>query len=189
MMKTVAGIESLDLPSRFSQARRRIILHAAIYGPFATSIPHRQGLTTALTSSTFEKLDIVTLAGTAPWATSFMRALRFDDSTDTHAALLLASDTFLNELQAIDPQKVAIHHQSSLPCLPVVIIDDTILFGHYAHSRTFAAEGFWSIVETNVERLFKWAENDGPPSDASAEDKAAYRIVHECHNAMTKDAS
>lgn len=187
MTRLFAGIEPLDLPARFANARTRIILHAAVYGPFATSAPHRDGLAAALARPSFERLDIIAVSDSQPWSAPFMRALRLGESEQAHAETLRTSHDYLRELDDNGRGKVRIHRQTSIPSLPVIVIDDTLVFGQYAHCETYAADGFWGVLETDVDKLFLWTKTGGPPDHASAEDVAAYRIVHECHHAMTGD--
>lgn len=184
-MQLVPGLGPLNLPSLFAEAKRRIILHAAVYGPFAESTPHREGLTAALSKASFEKLDIIAITDKHVWTEPFMHALRLGASEETLDATLQSSQVFLKALKTDFPDKVHIYPQSTFPCLPIVIVDDRILFGQYAHSEAFAADGLWGVVETDVDRLFQWAQTTGLPSEASASETATYRLVSECHQAMT----
>jgi len=184
-MELFAGIEPLNLPSRFAAANRRIVLHAAIYGPFADSQPHRDGLAAALTKSTFEALDVIAMDEDEPWTGHFLHALRFGQSSEAQIGAVEASRNFLEILRTNSAGKIRIHGQRTIPCLPIVIIDDTIIFGQYAHCGEFAAAGFWGMIEADVETLFQWAATGSAPADASKTDIAAYRLVCECHTAMT----
>lgn len=183
-MRLVAGIETLDLPSLFSEASKRIVLHAAIYGPFAESTPHREALETALGRDLFERLDVIALECSTPWASPFMHALRFDEDETQHRRIINKSNQLLNDLSDRFPGKVRIHAMTSFPCLPIVIIDNTILSGQYAHCEAYAAHGLWSVLEADVDTLFDWAENGGMPTNVPPETMAAYRLVSECHHAM-----
>lgn len=183
-MHLVAGIDALDLPSRFAAATKRIILHAAVYGPFAESKPHREALTSALRRHTFQQLDIIALKAETHWARPFMEALRFGATNEEKEATLTASTNFLHTLKTDHPGKVRIHPHSTIPCMPLVIVDDTIIFGQYAHCAVHAAQGFWGIMEADVHKLFGWAEADRLPETVSGEEVAAYRLISECHHAM-----
>ncbi len=185
-MQLTANINSIDLPERFGKATRRIILHAGVYGPFAASRPHRNGLAKALNKDSFKRLDIIGLTEGCPqpWQTQFMDALRFDASDHEKAKVVLASDDFLEKLQIACPAKVVIHPLRTLPLMPVIIIDDTIIFGQYAHCSQYAATGFWGVIETDVDKLLEWAEEDTIPAFATDEEVAAYRLVYESLHAM-----
>ena len=187
MTQLHAGLAPLNLPARFAEAKRRIILHAAVYGPFAESIPHRDGLQAALGKDSFLSLDVVALQRETVWTDAFLSALRFGAAPEDRVEALTASATFLQSLKDAHPGKVHLHRQDTFPCLPLVVVDDTVIFGQYAHSDALAAKGFWGLIETDVDALFQWAAGDGPPDDATDEDAAAYRLICECRHAMHGD--
>ncbi|WP_320170675.1 hypothetical protein [Maridesulfovibrio sp.] len=185
-MKFVCGVGELGLPGMFSAARRRIVLHAAVYGPFAESQPHLEGLEKTLSRSSFCGMDIITLqpgSGEA-WTGPFMHALRFGITSQSVAEELDRSTAFLQEMSRRYPEKVNIYYARTLPCLPVVIVDDVICFGQYAHSCVQAPHGIWGSMEADVEKLFQWAESGRVPEQASARETAAFRLVCECAQAM-----
>ncbi len=45
-------------------------------------------------------------------------------------------------------------------------------------------KGSGGLVETDVERLLRWAETGKTPTEANNEDLAAFRLVNECVRAM-----
>lgn len=185
-MKIVTGIDQLDTPTMFSTARRRIILHAAVYGAFARSQPHREGLESALSKPGFERLDIVVLEpdNDQGWVRPFLDALRFGISTQAADDEVALSYRFMIELAARYPEKVRLHPARRLPCLPVVIVDDVIIFGQYAHAGSHAPQGFWGMIHADVPTLLQWTRAGKPPPHASDEEIAAFRLVHECARAM-----
>ncbi|BCS89897.1 hypothetical protein [Pseudodesulfovibrio sediminis] len=185
-MNIVAGIDALDTPGLFAAATRRIILHAAVYGAFAKSEAHRNGLKQALLKPGFERLDIIAIdpAHDSTWTTSFLEALRFGISSQGVTDEVALSHQYLTELAAEFPDKIHLHPARRLPCLPILIIDDTILFGQYAHAGEHAPNGFWGIVKTDVNRLLGWARTGKPPVNATHKDIAAFRLINECSRAM-----
>lgn len=185
-MKLVTGIDQLDTPSLFAASRRRIILHAAVYGAFARSQPHRHGLETALLKPEFEQLDIIVLEpdNRAPWVRPFLDALRFGISTHATDDEVLLSHRFMTELASTHSDKVRLHPARRLPCLPVIIADDTIIFGQYAHAGMHAPQGFWGQVQADVPKLLQWTAAGKPPPKATGEEVAAFRLVNECARAM-----
>lgn len=184
-MQLVAGIASLDIPARFAAAQKRIILHAAVYGPFADSTPHKDGLAAALSKPSFERLDIIALDDSSAWANDFMQILRPGATRESHTLTLAKSHDYISGLAESYPDKVCVHPQSSLPCLPLIVIDDTIIFGQYAHSDVHAASGAWGIMEADVGKLLNWTAQGKIPESATAEETAAYRMIAECCHAMT----
>jgi hypothetical protein len=185
-MKLVAGIDALDTPGLFAASRRRIILHAAVYGAFARSQPHVDGLHAALDRDGFERLDIIVLEPgcTARWARPFLDALRFGISTQGTDDEVALSHRFMTDLAARYPGKVRLHPARRLPCLPVLIIDDIIIFGQYAHAGAHAPQGFWGMIRADVPTLLQWTSKGKPPPHATSEETAAFRLVNECARAM-----
>ncbi|WP_320008979.1 hypothetical protein [Maridesulfovibrio sp.] len=185
-MKLVCGVGELGFPAMFAEAERRIVLHAAVYGPFAKSKPHIQGLEKALSRPGFSSLDIIAMvpAGENGWDEPFLSALRFGASIQSAADELKSSISFLNGLAERFTGKVNVYAAHDLPCLPLVIVDNRICFGQYAHACFHAPDGFWGCVEADVEALFGWAESGYVPQNASADEIAAFRLVSECSSAM-----
>lgn len=188
-MKVVAGIESLDIPSLFAAANRRIILHAAVYGPFGKSEPHRNALAKALAQESFERLDIIGLEPgvESAWKLDFCSALRHTMSMDEMDVEIQESWDYILGLASDYPDKIRLHGVRDLPCLPILVIDDTIISGQYAHVDAPAPNGFWVAVKADVEKLMTWAEFGTAPADASKEELAAYRLISECCNAMSRE--
>lgn len=185
-MKLVADINALDTPGLFAASERRIILHAAVYGAFARSRPHRHGLETALAKPGFERLDIIVLEPGCcePWVRPFLEALRFGISRQAADDEVAASHAFVSGLASRHPGLVRLHPARRLPCLPILVIDDTVVFGQYVHAGVHAPQGFWGMIRTDVQRLLGWADTGKPPASASREEVAAFRLVNECVRAM-----
>ncbi|CCO25032.1 hypothetical protein [Maridesulfovibrio hydrothermalis] len=181
-MKIVAGVDALDLPVLFRTAKRRIILHAAIYGPFARSEAHCEALAEALSNPVFKQLDIIALQPDkqSGWAELFLQVLRPGVFKENIEQELRESQDFLNDLAVKHPVKVNIHYLQEQPFQPIVIVDDIICFGQYAYADVPAPVGFWAMVEADVGKLLEWAEEGGAPQDATAVELAAYRLVSEC---------
>lgn len=185
-MRLVADIDTLDTPGLFAAAQSRIILHAAVYGAFARSLPHRHGLQAALTRPQFQRLDIIALEPgcTEPWVRPFLDALRFGISRQAADDEVAASHSFVSDLAAHHPGRVVVHPAHRLPCQPVLVIDDTIVFGQYAHAGCHAPQGFWGMVRADVPALLGWADTGKPPAHAPREAVAAFRLVNDCVRAM-----
>lgn len=185
-MKIVTGIDQLDTPSLFAASRRRIILHAAVYGAFARSRPHWEGLETALSKPEVKRLDIIVLEpdNDQSWVRPFLDALRFGISTQAVDDEVVLSYRFMTELADRFPNKVHLHPARRLPCLPIIIADDTILFGQYAHANMHAPQGFWGMLQADVHTLLQWTGAGKPPPHADDDEIAAFRLVNECARAM-----
>ncbi|WP_199244311.1 hypothetical protein [Pseudodesulfovibrio cashew] len=185
-MKLVTAIESLNTPALFAASRRRIILHAAVYGAFARSKPHREGLEAALNRPEFNQLDIIVLEpdNGQDWVRPFLDALRFGISPQAADDEVELSHRFMTDLARRYPDKVRLHPARRLPCLPVVIVDDDIIFGQYAHANVHAPQGFWGMIRADVPTLLQWTMAGKPPPHADDEEIAAFRLVNECARAM-----
>lgn len=184
MMQIVAGIDALDIPALIAESNQRVILHAAVYGPFSQSAPHREAFAKALHKTGFERLDIIALQDDQPWVPSFFQALRPESTPDEQVKTINASLRFIEELEEAYPERVHLYPLKTFPCQPILVIDDTVIFGQYAHCSTHAALGAWGIIKTDVRELFDWAEANDIPSSATNEEIAAYRLIAECRHAM-----
>ncbi len=187
-MKLVTGLGSLTLPERFYNAEKRIVMHAAIYGPFGQAEHYKNGLLNALGKVSFERLDVIALTATSPQPLKhqFLELLRPGCSENQQEKELSDSDAFLRMMKDSAPQKVQIHPLHMSSCQPILIIDNTLLFGQYAMSEKRAAEGFWGIVETDMEKLFMLAESNKSSDGLDEKETAAYRLVCECCGAMSE---
>ncbi|OEU65117.1 MAG: hypothetical protein BA863_06640 [Desulfovibrio sp. S3730MH75] len=186
-MKLFAGTGELNIPDLFSSASRRIILNGAIYGPFAKSERHMAGLTTALARPKFRRLDIIAVEPELDfsWKKSFLEALRFGISCQAVEDEIKTSYSFLTSLADKYPSKVKLHLARKLQCLPVVVVDDIICFGQYAHAEPHAPAGFWGMVEADVEKLLEWTKSGQPSPSATEKEIAAFRLINECARLMS----
>ena len=180
------GIHTASLPQVFAAAERRIILHAALYSRFADSPAHREGLEAAVDSPGFRKLQAITLpfAPKKGWAQEFMELLRPNTALGSLEHEFNRSLDFLVRLAARQQGVVEIYETRAMPCMPLVIVDDRIFFGHYAHCDIMAPDGYWFSVNASVEELITYASIGGLPEEATPRTKASYRFVAECMYAM-----
>jgi hypothetical protein len=181
-MNLFAGTDELNIPDLFSSASRRIILNGAVYGPFVKSMRHMAGLNTALARSEFRRLDIIDVDPKLDfsWKKSFLEALRFGISHQAVEDEIKTSHSFLTSLADKYPSKVRLHPARKLLCLPIVVVDDIICFGQYAHAEPHAPAGFWGMVEADVEKLLEWTKSGHPSSSATKKEIAAFRLINEC---------
>ncbi|ABB40346.1 hypothetical protein Dde_3553 [Oleidesulfovibrio alaskensis G20] len=180
------GIHTASLPFVFAEARRRIIMHAALYSNFARSPRHIEALSTALTKPGFRKLHAITLPFDPKrgWMEEFMHVLRPDYSLAQMEHEFNSSRDFLVRLAARHDGLVELYETRAMPCMPVIIVDDKILFGHYAHSPVPAPQGYWFSVTAPVEDMLDWLRHGRIPEDATPTQKASLRFVADCDYAM-----
>lgn len=209
-MLAVPGIAALGVPNALAAARRRIILHAAVYGNFASSPRHAKAFDAVLAAPEFQGLDIIHIApealgeatdtcgavdcGAPPHALSdsaetdaasdAARILRHDWSAQAMREHADASLDYVRGLAARHPDRVRIHMTPHLGLFPALVIDDSLFFGHYAHAPVPAPEGYWLRVDTDTALLDAWLDAGRIPGDATPDQRAALRILAECRHAM-----
>jgi len=188
-MKLFANLESLGLPTLLAGAEKHILLHAAIYGPFAAQALYKEALFCALARKTFKKLDIIALTESSPEVLQkqYLDLLRHGSSAAEKSQEVAASDAFLKILKETAPEKVNIYSLRTFSCQPILIIDDTMIFGQYVCSQKKAAEGFWGVVETDMEKLFNFALTHLPLPVLTDKETAAYRLICDCCHAMARE--
>lgn len=188
-MKLYAGLKSLELSKRFYAAEKRIIMHAAIYGPFGQSSPVKDGLFNALGKDSFEKIDVIALDLSSPIAlqSQFFEFLRPGSSQSLRKKDLADSGAFLRILKSRNPEKVQIHPLRHLSYQPIIIIDDTLIFGQYAVCGKLAANGYWGTVTVDMAKLFSLAQQEHVSDEIDETESAAYRMVCECLRSMNQE--
>lgn len=190
-MKLFAGLENLDLPARFYSAQKQIVMHAAIYGPFGRSALYTDSLLHALAQESFGRMDIIAVTADSPkpLQDQFLDLLRSDYSEQQKTEELADSDRFLHSLKKNFPLKVHIHPLHLFSCQPVIIIDNTLIFGQYTNCKKRAADGFWGVIETDIQKLFSHGTNAPELPVLNQQETAAYRLVVECTRAMTPETA
>ncbi|WP_027721159.1 hypothetical protein [Maridesulfovibrio zosterae] len=183
-----AGIEEIGLHKVFKNARRQIVLYAPPYGNFANNEFVSGSLNSALAKESGPSLMIFCLPDIDiyPWVGEFMKVLRPKASNDSIRQDLDHSRIFLQELKLKFKERISIYEMPIRPCLPFLIIDDRILFGHFAYSQVMTPEGFWCSVEVPVEKLFTCAESGRIPTNGTHAELAAFRIISEYAFALEK---
>lgn len=175
-----AGLSELNLDVALKSARREIIFLAPPYGNFSKSPQIYSALEAALADPQGASLKVLCLPemGGFLWADELMGLLR--PGMDMREKQLQLDDSrfFLRGLQQKFHERVSVFELRDRPNFPVLIIDDQILFGHFAHSEVLTPEGFWCRVEAAVGELFDQVSIGEEP--ALADDRSAFRIISEC---------
>lgn len=176
----VSGVENLKLERCFEQATTRIILSAPPYAPFGHNRTIRHALFTALARTGGLSLTALDLPGTdAPWIEEMRVLLRPQMDLATMQDEIIASHFFLSELYKNFPQQVHRFCLQTKPCFPFLIIDDQIMFGHFAHARVPTPHGFWGTIIAPVQELLDLVDSAPIPQQMSSRHRAASRIVSE----------
>ncbi len=190
------GIESANLASLISRARTRIILHAAVYSPFAASPEMRNALESVLgrarSNDGFRGVHCISLDSTlleeshdsppAAWVSDFLAMLRPGVPREAVRREFALSDAYITRLTSEHRGDVCHYVTRTRPAAPIVIIDGTILCGHYLHSAYAAPHGCWFVQQAPVEYLLACAAACTPPTATHL--RGAYRLVEECRHAM-----
>lgn len=144
-VEVYAGASKLNFEKQFSGAQKRIFLHAAIYNRFADNITVSKALESALACP-----DVALQAVLLPvwrddivWMDAACQLLRPEGSRKEMLEKAEVSREFFLRLAKQYPQQVAIYEGKSFPSFPLVIVDETIFCGHYAHSQVLAPDGLW----------------------------------------------
>ena len=118
-----------------------------------------------------------------PWLKEFARILRpHYTGKDFVKALELSRDFFLQLKEQTLPGQVEISSTRRLPLFPVILVDDTLIVGHYAHSSTIAPHGLWlTIHNPKISGMYEaLMERKLDVSGLTDEEKAILRYVEEC---------
>ncbi|MBY6185671.1 hypothetical protein KUV89_03330 [Marinobacter hydrocarbonoclasticus] len=160
-----------------------VLLHASLYSNFASNAIG-EALERQLASGALARLIVIS-TGEGPWRLAFEAMLRPTLTDQERAQLVRISDDWCADLQSRYLEKVMWVQTDQLPTLPVLICDDQIIVGHYAHSPVPAAEGLWLVLGGLADgQVEEWLSGT-PLNDAnSAWEQACYRHVVECRNAL-----
>ena len=170
--------DSVDVPSLLRKAERHIVLHAAYYPKYGLD---SQGmvLMEALRGNPRLRLRVIfTRTDKNPWLKEFARILR---PHYTGKDFIKALELLKLKEQTL-PGQVEISSTRRLPLFPVILVDDTLIVGHYAHSSTIAPHGLWlTIHNPKISGMYEaLTERKLDVSGLTDEEKAILRYVEEC---------
>ncbi len=158
-VEVYAGASALNFDKQFAGAQQRIFLHAAIYNRFAENAAVNNALESALASS-----DVTLQAILLPvwrdivWMDAACQLVRPEGSREEMLKKAEVSREFFLRLAKRYPQQVTIYEGKTFPAFPLVIVDEVIFCGHYAHSQVLAPEGLWMQLSVPKELLRYLAE-------------------------------
>lgn len=160
-----------------------VLLHAALYSNFATN-GIGNALEQQLASGDLARLILIS-SGEGPWQAEFEAMLRPTLMDSHRAELVKQSDTWCADLQSRYLEKVMWVQTTQLPTQPVLICDDQIIVGHYAHSVVPASDGLWLVLGGLSEgQVEEWLSGAPLASKSSLWERACYRHVSECRSAL-----
>jgi hypothetical protein len=141
---------ALETPKLIKEAKHHIYLHAAYYPKYADDSFYNESFQHVIRNNPNIDIRVIISDTDAPWAAEFGLILRnhfrnvevFKESTKS-------SINFFRELGEAHPDNLKLVFSDALPLAPYLIIDNTILIGHYAHSRCKAPEGYWFEIQND----------------------------------------
>ena len=175
--------EAIGVSQLLRQARQHIVLHAAFYPKYADG---EQGddIRKVMEENQDLRLKVIFTDLNAPWVNEFAVLLRerFADIKKFEKDINDDKEYFV-ELQKnpkIRRDRVEICDSARLPLFPVILIDDTLIVGHYAHSREIAPNGLWlTIQHPNIPSMYQKLRDGENPECKTAEERAILRYVEE----------
>ncbi|WP_027186280.1 hypothetical protein [Desulfovibrio inopinatus] len=183
-----AGVQQFDLPKVLSNAHTRIILHAPPYGPFARNNTILHALESTLFRPDGPTLTALCLPDIHmyPWVMDFMRLLRPQGDSAEVEHELNRCRLFLQHFARNAPTRVRLLEMQVPPSLPLLIIDETVFFSHFAHSTVMTPDGFWCSVTAPVDDFMKHADQGTEPKTSDPVLRATFRIISECVHTISR---
>lgn len=186
-----ADSSSLAFPVRFAAAKKRILLHAAIYNRFVENNAVCAALESALEGGVQLEAILLPVWKDVAWMDAACRLIRPQGSRDEMRRKAEVSREFFSALAERFPEQVTVYEAALFPAFPLVIVDDILLSGQYAHSQILAPQGVWMEVLAPVENLMPLAQTVTSqygvplfPDKPSIEDTLADFPTPECRAAF-----
>lgn len=140
---------SINVPKLILNARNRIVLHAAYYPKYGLDEEGKVLMDTLENNPHLKLHAIFTDTEDTPWIDEFAKVLRnFIPTNDQKEAMRLSMRYFLGMKEHLGNRgQISISTTRRLPMFPEILIDDTVIIGHYAHSKTPAPHGLWMTIK------------------------------------------
>ncbi|MGL4712154.1 MAG: hypothetical protein ACRCWP_06215 [Shewanella sp.] len=182
-----SGLNISALLNAISQAEH-IVLHAAIYSNFATNAVGEL-LSQRLADDQLKTLTLIQLEPSDHWRVEFAAVLRPSMPISAVETLYSVSSDWCRQLKQRFPNAVNLLSTQALAFQPILLLDDQLFVGHYAHSQHTSAQGVWLEFDTlalglRAGTLTHWLQNGVPQQGLSSWECAIGRYVEECHQAM-----
>lgn len=141
--------DTLKTPDRIRNAKNNIYLHAAYYPKYADDSYYDESFRIALRNNPNLSIKVILTDINTAWANEFAFVLRNHfTSAEAFRDSMQGSINFFKQLRETYPNNVEIAYSSALPFCPYIIIDDSILVGHYLHARIKAPVGIWMEIKS-----------------------------------------
>lgn len=193
MIETAIKVtQGLNIDALCQQLRtgQHIVFHAALYSNFAGSRVE-QALTDRLSSSPQTKLYLIeqAFAPNCGWHLEFGQILRQQLTLVETAQLFQQSRHWCQKLHQLYPHQIEYLISGQLPCQPILVIDNHIFSGQYAHAEVGAPQGIWlhidgQILAIDCATAHSWLQQPAQLTELSAAQQSIYRYMAECRHAI-----
>ena len=177
--------DNVGVRELIKKAQKYIVMHAAYYPKYGFD---NQGLALLNTMRNHKKLKlhVIFTDENADWLDEFAQTLRpyFTEAEGFRTEKNVSQKIFTTIQKECGTERVTITNSAKLPLVPILMIDNTLVLGHYAHSRFIAPDGLWLTVHnprivSMYESLLKGKVNTQKYTD---EEQAIFRYVEELYS-------
>ncbi len=173
--------DAVGVPELIRKAHRHIVLHAAFYPKYGFD---NQGsdVSKAMEKNPNLRLTAIFTDVNAPWVDEFAYTLRdyFAEEGVFAAHLDVTKQHFVRLRKNFGTKRVHIYDTARLPLFPIILIDDTIIVGHYAHSSVIPPNGLWfTITHPKISAMYESLLAGSTPECDTPEESAILRYLEE----------
>lgn len=173
--------DAVGVPELIRKAHRHIVLHAAFYPKYGFD---NQGsdVSKAMEKNPNLRLTAIFTDVEAPWVDEFAYTLRdyFAEEGVFAKHLDVTKQHFVRLLKKYGTKRVHIYDTARLPLFPIILIDDTIIVGHYAHSSVIPPNGLWfTIKHPKIPSMYESLLAGSTPECDTPEESAILRYLEE----------
>lgn len=173
--------DAVGVPELIRKARRHIVLHAAFYPKYGFD---NQGsdVENAIKKNPNLRLTAIFTDINAPWVNEFAYTLRnyFAEEGIFATHLNVTKQHFVRLRNKFGAKRVHVYDTARLPLFPIILIDDTIIVGHYAHSTVIPPNGLWfTIKHPKIPSMYESLLAGSTPECDTSEESAILRYIEE----------
>lgn len=196
LRKIVVTHRELDSISLLASAKKEVIFHASIYPSYARDGNYQRAIQDLIEKNPEINMSFIITDTRQKWAKEFAKVLRPQWDIKSFKREAKDNVSFFKKPLADSQSKPAnlfIYITSRIPLVPMIIVDNDILLGHYCHSTGIAPNGLWIQLHCEkISRLLKIYRCYGKNSDKyknyikqmNVEERAIIRYVEEALDAM-----
>lgn len=173
--------DAVGVPELIRKARRHIVLHAAFYPKYGFD---NQGddVSKSMEKNPSLRLTVIFTDVNAQWVDEFAFTLRdyFGEKGEFAKHLDVTKQHFIRLRKKFGTKRVHIYDTARLPLFPIILIDDTIIVGHYAHSSVIPPNGLWfTIMHPKISSMYESLLAGSMPDCDTPEESAILRYLEE----------